>query len=211
MQIDVVTPWGEVCLQTSLLGGFNASNLLAVLSALVLSGMSLAQAAQRLSTVEAVPGRMENFGGLGSLPLVVVDYAHTPDALEQVLLTLKQHCAGVLWCVFGCGGDRDRAKRPAMGAVAGRHADQVIVTDDNPRNEDGDAIVRDILAGMDEGATCEVRRDRSQAISDAINRAAANDIVLVAGKGHEDYQLVGSRRLSFSDREHVRRALEEVA
>lgn len=213
MVIAVDSPWGSGELRTALLGEFNAANLLAALAALVLCGVGFAQALRCLATAEAVPGRMEHFGGLGALPLVVVDYAHTPDALAKVLQTLRSHCAGLLWCVFGCGGDRDRSKRPLMGAIAGEQADRVVLTDDNPRGEDGERIIADIRAGIDAAAAPQVTvlRDRAAAIAYAISHAAANDVVLVAGKGHEDYQLVGGQRFEFSDRETVRRVLQEVA
>jgi UDP-N-acetylmuramoyl-L-alanyl-D-glutamate--2,6-diaminopimelate ligase len=139
----------------------------------------------------------------------VVDYAHTPDALEKVLhslrdvLTADQH-GGRLWCVFGCGGDRDRGKRPLMGEIAQRLADRVIITDDNPRSEAGDTIVADIMAGIAARAEVQVQRDRGRAIATAINQAGAGDIVLIAGKGHEDYQQIGERRWPFDDREQAR-------
>jgi len=131
-----------------------------------------------------------------------VDYAHTPDALEQVLRALRAHTRGRLWCVFGCGGDRDRSKRPQMGAIAESLADVVVVTDDNPRHESGDAIVADIVAGM--RTRPRVVRERAAAIASAIREATPSDIVLVAGKGHEDYQQVGDVRTPYSDRDTVR-------
>jgi UDP-N-acetylmuramoyl-L-alanyl-D-glutamate--2,6-diaminopimelate ligase len=143
------------------------------------------------------------------LPLVVVDYAHTPDALEKILLALREHTRGKLWCVFGCGGDRDRGKRPAMGEIAERLADRVVLTDDNPRHEPGDAIIADILGGM--RASPEVIRDRRTAIATAIRGSGEGDIVLIAGKGHEDYQQVGDERLPYSDREVVRILTGEAA
>lgn len=210
--LEVRTPWGDGRLHASLLGRFNAGNLLAVLSTLLLKGMGLETALQKLSRLRTVPGRMERFGGVAGRPLVVVDYAHTPDAMEQVLITLREHCVAKLWCVFGCGGDRDRGKRPLMGGVAARHADQVILTDDNPRHEDPEAIIADIAAGIaSESDRSLVMRDRAQAIRYAITHAAANDVVLVAGKGHEDYQQVGDERLPFSDSEQVRQALGVAA
>jgi UDP-N-acetylmuramoyl-L-alanyl-D-glutamate--2,6-diaminopimelate ligase len=134
-------------------------------------------------------------------PLVVVDYAHTPDALDKALRAVRAHCSGKLHCVFGCGGERDIGKRPIMGAIAQEHADAVIVTDDNPRGEDGDAIVAAIVAGMREPMKVRIERDRAAAIELAIAQAAPGDAVLIAGKGHEDYQIVGSTRRHFSDRE----------
>ena len=138
-------------------------------------------------------------------PRVIVDYAHTPDALAQALAAVRAHCEGRVWCVFGCGGERDRGKRPEMGAVAEELADEVVVTDDNPRGEDGDAIVAQILAGM--RGRPRVERDRRRAIATAVSTAGPADVVLVAGKGHEDYQLVAGERRAFSDRSLVRELL----
>lgn len=202
LRLRVLTPGGEVDVAAPLLGRFNAANLLAALAALIALGFDPADAACRLSNVVPVPGRVERFKGADGRPLVVVDYAHTPDALEQVLRALRPHAAGRLWCVFGCGGDRDRGKRPQMGRIAERLADSVILTDDNPRHEPGDAIVRDIAAGM--RAPPRVIRERKAAIAAALSEAGAEDVVLIAGKGHEDYQQVGDRRLPYSDRETVR-------
>jgi UDP-N-acetylmuramoyl-L-alanyl-D-glutamate--2,6-diaminopimelate ligase len=142
---------------------------------------------------------MSRAGGAAGEPLVVVDYAHTPDALEQALARLRAHTPGRLTCVFGCGGDRDRGKRPQMAAIAERGADRVIVTDDNPRSEDGDAIVADILAGFVARDRIEVERDRAAAIARALDGAGPDDVVLVAGKGHEAYQEVAGRRFPFDD------------
>ncbi len=208
--LDVQTPWGEGRLHTPLLGRFNASNLLAVLSALLLSGVGFDTALQRLSQLKTVPGRMERLGGEHGKPLVVVDYAHTPDALEQVLMTLREHCAAQLWCVFGCGGDRDKGKRALMGTVASHYADQVVLTDDNPRHEDPAAIIDDISAGIKSDRSI-VLRDRADAIRHAVTQAAVDDVVLVAGKGHETYQQVGDEKIPFSDREQVRQALGVAA
>jgi UDP-N-acetylmuramoyl-L-alanyl-D-glutamate--2,6-diaminopimelate ligase len=158
--------------------------------------------------VHGVPGRMERFGGDG-LPLVVVDYAHTPDALEQALTNLRDHARGRLVCVFGCGGERDRGKRPLMGEIAERLADRVIVTDDNPRREDGDAIVTEILAGMQGPTAVKVERHRALAIRLAIATASEQDVILVAGKGHETTQDMGELKIHFSDRAQVVQALRE--
>jgi UDP-N-acetylmuramoyl-L-alanyl-D-glutamate--2,6-diaminopimelate ligase len=141
--------------------------------------------------------------------LVVVDYAHTPDALEKILQALREHARGKLWCVFGCGGDRDRGKRPIMGEIAERLADIVVVTDDNPRHESGDAIIADILEGM--RASPQIIRDRRAAIAAAIRGAGEGDIVLIAGKGHEDYQQVGDERFPYSDREAICKILGVAA
>lgn len=206
--ISVITPWGEGRLQTPLLGRFNAANLLAALGALLAIGMPFDTALSGLSAVRTVPGRMERFGGKG-LPLVVVDYAHTPDALEQVLITLREHCQGTgkLLCVFGCGGDRDKAKRPEMGKVAQQLADAVVITNDNPRHEDPTVIVEDIKRGMSHSNNAYVIPDRAEAIGRAIAMAGEGDIVLVAGKGHETEQQIGDVKIPFSDREEVLREL----
>jgi UDP-N-acetylmuramoyl-L-alanyl-D-glutamate--2,6-diaminopimelate ligase len=207
LSVGVRSLWGSGVLASRLLGHFNASNLLAALAALLTLGMPFAEALQRLSRVTPIVGRMERFGGEQGQPLVVVDYAHTPQALEQALRALREHCAGRLWCVFGCGGERDAGKRPLMGAIAEQGSDRVIVTDDNPRGEEPERIVQAILAGMRSRETARVIRDRRAAIQQAVAEATADDVVLVAGKGHEDYQLLGGRRLAFSDRAVVRESL----
>lgn len=209
LEMHVVTPKGDATLNAPLFGRFNAYNLLAVLATLLLLDVPLAEAVERLRHVRPVPGRAERFGGSKGRPLVIVDYAHTPDALEKILASLREHVSGKLVCVFGCGGDRDRGKRPLMGAIAERLADQVILTDDNPRTEKPESIIDDIRAGM-KGAPF-VTRDRAQAIAQAIANANTDDIVLVAGKGHEDYQQIGTQRLPYSDRRTVRTLLGEAA
>ncbi|MEA3278832.1 MAG: UDP-N-acetylmuramoyl-L-alanyl-D-glutamate--2,6-diaminopimelate ligase [Pseudomonadota bacterium] len=207
----------RVCLETNagsgeltvgLLGRFNAANLMAVLAVMLCRDLPLERALRELTAVRGVAGRMEPFGGEG-LPQVVVDYAHTPDALEQALLNLRGHTRGRLICVFGCGGGRDRGKRPMMGAIAERLSDEVILTDDNPRREDGELIVQEILAGMREPAAVRVQRQRALAIRLAIATAAEPDLVLVAGKGHETMQDMGDLRVHFSDRAQVVQALQE--
>lgn len=200
--LRAVTAGGEVAIEAPLFGSFNASNLLAGLATLLALGLDLQDAGRRLCGVRPVPGRAERFKGADHRPLVVVDYAHTPDALEQVLLALRPHVGGRLWCVFGCGGNRDRGKRPEMGAIAERLADAVIVTDDNPRHESGDTIVSDIVGGMRQRP--RVIRERRTAIAAAIAEAAAEDVVLIAGKGHEDYQEIAGTRHPYSDRDTVR-------
>jgi len=208
--LGVQTPWGDGRIHSELLGQFNASNLLAVLSTVLLSGMGMDKALQKLSQLKTVPGRVERFGGVAEQPLVVVDYAHTPDALEQVLMSLRQHCAAQLWCVFGCGGERDKGKRAQMGSIAVQHADHVVLTDDNPRNENPDAIIEDITAGID-AVSVIVLRDRAAAIRHAVTHAAADDVVLVAGKGDENYQQLGGKKIPFSDRQQVQQALGVAA
>lgn len=207
MRVQVNTAWGRGEIQSSLLGHFNAYNLLAALSALLASGMALESACRALGEVAAPAGRMQKLGG-GSRPLVVVDYAHTPDALEKVLNTLRPIAdEGRVICVFGCGGNRDKGKRPLMGRAASGGADLVFVTSDNPRNEDPQAIIEDILPGV-EAAKTRVEIDRARAIFEAIGEAGANDIVLIAGKGHEDYQEVQGQKQYFSDVDVAQRALE---
>jgi UDP-N-acetylmuramoyl-L-alanyl-D-glutamate--2,6-diaminopimelate ligase len=206
LEIDLSSHRGEGVLKSRLLGRFNASNLLAVLLVLLVRGWDLPRTLRVMQRLNTVPGRMQLLGG-GKQPPVVVDYAHTPDALEKALLAVREHCAGRLSVVFGCGGDRDRGKRPQMGALAERLADQVYVTDDNPRSESSATIIEEILAGMQAPDKAMVEPDRQLAIQRAIREAAVGDLVLVAGKGHEDYQLVGGERFHFDDREEVTKAL----
>jgi UDP-N-acetylmuramoyl-L-alanyl-D-glutamate--2,6-diaminopimelate ligase len=206
MRIKLEGSWGEGELNTPLLGHFNVSNLLAVLAVLLQRGLPLQEALSRLAGLRTVPGRMERFGEAAQ-PLVVVDYAHTPDALEHVLTALRDHTRGRLFCLFGCGGERDRGKRPQMGAIAEALADRIYVTDDNPRREDGARIREDILAGMRQPDQALVVADRAQAIRQIINDAGQDDLVLIAGKGHETSQQVGDLKIPFSDREQVLSAL----
>jgi UDP-N-acetylmuramoyl-L-alanyl-D-glutamate--2,6-diaminopimelate ligase len=206
---SIHTPWGDGVLHNPyLIGSFNLSNLLAVLNVLNILGIPLQNALAYLAELRGVPGRMESFGG-GNLPLVVVDYAHKPDALEQVLNTLRQQCKGKLWCVFGCGGNRDRGKRPMMGKIAERYADRVIITDDNPRDEDRRDIIAEILTGLTRPQQAIVEHDRRRAIAHAIECAQAGDIVLVAGKGHENYQIIGKEKLPLSDGVEVQLCLSK--
>ncbi len=215
LRMHVESDWGKGDLRVPLLGAFNASNLLAALGALLASGISFDDALKRLSNAQPVPGRMQGYGGAKQQPLVVVDYAHTPDALEQVLAALRAHAATQtgavaapkLWCVFGCGGDRDRSKRPLMAAAAEQLADKVIVTNDNPRTENAQVIVADILQGFERVDDVLVVADRASAIEEAIRSAAEDDVVLIAGKGHEEVQIIGQERLPFSDTEEVERVL----
>ena len=193
---------------SKLLGRFNVDNLLAVAGALLALDWPLSTIAALLPQLQPVDGRMNRIGGDGHAPLVVVDYAHTPDALEQALTSLRAHAAGTLVCVFGCGGERDRGKRPQMAMIAERLADGVIVTDDNPRGEDGDAIVAEILAGFARPDAVRIQRDRASAIALAIAGTRPDDVVLIAGKGHETYQEVAGVRRPFDDMAHARRALE---
>lgn len=203
----LASSWGETEARINQAGRFNVANALGVLGCLVAYGIPFSEAAARLATLPALPGRMQRIGGAGQ-PLVVVDYAHTPDALEKVLQALRPVAAtrgGRLAVVFGAGGDRDPAKRPLMGAAASRHADRVVLTSDNPRSEDPVAIIEAVRAGVT--APHEVEPDRGTAIRRAVREAQAEDVILVAGKGHENYQEIAGRRLPFSDAESARRAL----
>ena len=197
--------------RSPLLGRFNVDNLLGVAATLFAMGMAPALVAETLSQLMPVDGRMNRLGGEDGSPLVVVDYAHTPDALEQALSSLRAHTAGKLICVFGCGGERDRGKRPQMAAIAERGADVAIVTDDNPRGEDGDRIVADIMAGFVEPARASVQRDRARAIAQAIDMAGADDVVLIAGKGHEPYQEINGIKHPFDDTATARELLRRRA
>ncbi len=205
IQLQVHSSWGGASLRSSLVGRFNAENLLGTLAVLLVSDVALADAVHELGRVNAVPGRMQTFGGNGR-PSVVVDYAHTPDALEKVLQALREVTEGKLVCVFGCGGDRDRGKRPMMGSVASKFADVCIVTSDNPRGEDPCDIIAAAVSGMKEW-NYQIIEDRAEAIAQAIHDAAAVDTVLLAGKGHEPYQEIKGVKYPFSDAEVAQRAL----
>lgn len=204
--VDVQTSWGEGTFTTSLLGRFNISNLLSVLSVLCLCEIPFKEALIELSKLNAVRGRMQVVN-IQHHHQVIVDYAHTPDALEKVLTALREHCKGQLICVFGCGGDRDRGKRPQMAAIAERLTDQIILTNDNPRSEPSLTIIRDIRAGFKNGSSVIVETDRAKAIKYAVQKATVNDIVLIAGKGHETTQIIGTDVLPFDDVEEARKAL----
>ena len=196
-EISFTSAWGDGRFMLSLPGDFNVANAVLVLALLLNKGVALDAACDVMSQVSAPPGRMQRVATDG--PAVYVDYAHTPTALEGALRALRAHCRGKLWCVFGCGGDRDTGKRPEMGAAAERHGDHVVVTTDNPRSEDAAAIIDDIVAGLSQQDKLTVIEDRAAAIAWAIENAADNDVVLVAGKGHEDYQEIAGQRMRFSD------------
>jgi UDP-N-acetylmuramoyl-L-alanyl-D-glutamate--2,6-diaminopimelate ligase len=182
-----------------------------VLGCLLALGVPLDQAAGALAAGTAPPGRMELIEAAEpDKPTAVVDYAHTPDALGKALSALREHCRGALWCVFGCGGDRDAGKRPLMGAVADQLADRIIVTDDNPRSESPENIVSAIRVGI-KAHPARVIHDRGAAIAAALNEASGEDVVLIAGKGHEDYQIYGATRRRFSDSREARRILGVAA
>ena len=202
---------GSSQVKTQLVGNFNISNALGVLGALLAKGQDLATAIAAIEALQPAPGRMQQVGGQEA-PLVVIDYAHTPDALEKTLAALRPVATdrgGQLWCVFGCGGDRDPGKRPQMGKVA-QVADHVVVTSDNPRSEEPHAIIEQIVAGMDQNhpsSTLQTQDDRAAAILSAIKHAGKQDVILLAGKGHEPYQEIKGKKLSFSDADHAQLAL----
>jgi UDP-N-acetylmuramoyl-L-alanyl-D-glutamate--2,6-diaminopimelate ligase len=223
--IELGGSFGRLEVETRLMGRFNAENALTVIACLLSFGKTLSEAAQALAQCAAAPGRMEVVNGgavhtdavytgavhTGAVqPTAVVDYAHTPDALAKALAAAREHCVGALWCVFGCGGDRDPGKRPLMGAIADELADQIIVTDDNPRSEDPAAITHAILEGI-KTHPARVINDRGMAIATALKEARGGDVVLIAGKGHEDYQIYGESRRRFSDRDEAARHLGAAA
>ncbi|MFN0299114.1 MAG: UDP-N-acetylmuramoyl-L-alanyl-D-glutamate--2,6-diaminopimelate ligase [Burkholderiales bacterium] len=209
MHFHLRSSLGSSDITVGLVGRFNIANVLAVCGALIAAGLTFEQAAACLADLRPVPGRMELMGG-GERPQVIVDYAHTPDALEKVLVAardLAQSNGGRLIVVFGCGGDRDRGKRPIMGDLAGRLADRIIVTSDNPRTEDPEAIIREIAAGVGAAAASVCIEDRATAIHQAIQEARSGDVVVLAGKGHEPYQEIHGRRRPFSDVDEAHAAL----
>ncbi|MFM1604135.1 MAG: UDP-N-acetylmuramoyl-L-alanyl-D-glutamate--2,6-diaminopimelate ligase [Porticoccaceae bacterium] len=207
----IQTPWGSGKIKSPLLGKFNLSNLLAVIGAVALHEGDLGhtnfqQILTLVPKLKSVPGRMELVSDSADFA-VIVDYAHTPDALEKALQALRLHCEGSLWVVFGCGGDRDTGKRPEMGAVAFKYADRVIVTSDNPRTESPDQIIDHIVKGI-KGQCC-IESDRRAAINKAVLGAEPGDVILIAGKGHENYQILGVQRVAFSDQAEARLALHQ--
>ena len=198
------TPWGEVSILSSLIGDFNVSNLLAVVCVLGSAGLNPLEISRRIARITNVAGRMEQLP-LKKGAVVIIDYAHTPNALENALSAARVHCKGRLWCVMGCGGDRDVGKRPIMGEIASRLADLTIVTDDNPRTEPSDEIIEHIMSGVHGDADVRVLSDRATAISFALDGAEEGDLVLIAGKGHETYQEIHGVRHDFSDHREVAR------
>lgn len=209
----LISPCGEGTFRSPLLGHFNLMNILQAVGVLLQKGLPLTKLLTALEDFRGVPGRMElvklvdieNF----ALPMVLVDYAHTPDSLANALLSLRPFTRGELICVFGCGGDRDRGKRPQMGAIAAELADRLVLTSDNPRTESPEKILDDVICGIPPGVALKVEKDRAIAIALAIAEANPEDLVLVAGKGHEDYQIIGSRTVHFDDREEAKKALRE--
>jgi UDP-N-acetylmuramoyl-L-alanyl-D-glutamate--2,6-diaminopimelate ligase len=206
VRATLVTPQGEHHVRSTLLGRFNLSNVLAAIGALLGLDYALDEILHVLPRLEGPAGRMQRLGG-GTQPLIVVDYAHTPDALEKVLTALRPHVKGRLLCLFGCGGDRDRGKRPLMAEVVERLADGVVVTDDNPRTEAPAQIFDDIRVGFSAVDKVSFVAGRGQAIAQLIASASADDVIVLAGKGHEDYQEINGERHEFSDLVEADRAL----
>jgi len=209
LKLRAMSKHGALDLQSSLVGRVNVSNLLAVVTVLLARGYSAEKIVTAVADLRPVPGRMELFHGGPRLAQIVVDYAHTPDALEQVLQSVREHCRGHVWCVFGCGGNRDRGKRPVMGKIAQRLADHIVLTDDNPRFEDARVIASEIIGGMPRRPI--VIHDRARAIDWAINLARPEDWVVIAGKGHETTQQVGEQFSPLSDRSLVSEFLGQAA
>ncbi|NNJ72385.1 MAG: UDP-N-acetylmuramoyl-L-alanyl-D-glutamate--2,6-diaminopimelate ligase [Enterobacterales bacterium] len=206
IKAELVTPWGEAVMTTNLIGQFNLSNCLAVITTLGAIGLDLNDSLDALKILPAVTGRMECYGG-SEQPMVVIDYAHTPDALMHALKALRPHTKHRLHCVFGCGGDRDRGKRSEMAAIAEEFADNVILTSDNPRGEAIEEIIKEMQTGLLNPRSVSVKADRKEAIDFTINRAVIGDLVLVAGKGHEAYQFIGNEKHKHSDIDWVRKVL----
>ncbi len=211
MNIRINGPWGSEDVHTSLLGEFNASNLLAAAGTLALLGMPWHQVLNQVELMQPVPGRMMRLGGEQGQPVVVVDYAHTPDALESALQAVRAHLDGRLVCVFGCGGNRDQGKRPQMGRAAELLADDIFLTSDNPRNESANRIIEDVMSGLKRPGNATIEPDRAAAIRQAIANCKPGDVVLVAGKGHETWQEIGGRKIPFSDETTILDALEDAA
>lgn len=208
IEARLASPWGEISFKTQVVGDFNLWNLMQTAAVLGALGYNADEISGLLSGLSAVPGRMQCIGRDGQ-PLVIVDYAHTPDALLKALQASRKHTQGELYCVFGCGGDRDQGKRAEMGAIAGRYADRVIVTSDNPRSEDSQKIIDMILSGLNGNTNIDVVLDRGNAIRRAVTQARLGDVVLIAGKGHENYQEVNGVRLPFLDEQVVDDSLQE--
>jgi UDP-N-acetylmuramoyl-L-alanyl-D-glutamate--2,6-diaminopimelate ligase len=200
--LNLHTPWGRRKIELRLLGEFNVSNILAAAGVVLSQGLSLDELAMKIPRVRAVNGRMQCLTA-NTRPMVIIDYAHTPDALQKLLIASRKHCSGQLYCVFGCGGERDQGKRAQMGNLAEQLADKIIITDDNPRHEESAAIIADILKGCHNLAQIQIIPERALAIHAAIEQANINDVVVIAGKGHENYQQVKDVRLPFSDVEVV--------
>ncbi|WP_426876046.1 UDP-N-acetylmuramoyl-L-alanyl-D-glutamate--2,6-diaminopimelate ligase [Glaesserella parasuis] len=208
--IEFESSWGNGEIKSRLIGAFNVSNLLTAFAGLLALGYDLQKLVETAPLLNGVCGRMEcliSEENAEESPMVIVDYAHTPDALEKALDAARLHCEGELWCVFGCGGDRDTGKRPLMARIAEQLADRVIVTDDNPRTEDPDVIFNDIMKGFRKQKAVQSMHIRQYAIEQAIAQAEPKDVILIAGKGHEDYQIIGTKKYHFSDQEWARKFL----
>ena len=211
MRLRISGPWGAEDVHTGLLGKFNASNLLAAAGTMALLGMPWHRVLHQVELMQPVPGRMMRLGGDEGQPLVVVDYAHTPDALQSALQAVRAHLDGRLICVFGCGGNRDKGKRPQMGRAPELLADDHVVTSDKPRTESANRIIEDVVAGLEMPARATIEPDRAAAIQRAIANCRAGDVVLVAGKGHETWQEIGDKKIPFSDEAIILDALEDAA
>ncbi|MDZ7686884.1 MAG: UDP-N-acetylmuramyl-tripeptide synthetase [Gammaproteobacteria bacterium] len=203
---EIVTPWGGGQINSSLLGDFNVSNVLAAVAVLGLLGSDINDICRWAREIEGASGRMDLIKPERG-PAIVIDYAHTPDALEKALLALARHKNGRLYCIVGCGGDRDTGKRPLMGSLAARLADQAILTSDNPRGEEPLDIIKAMMADIEGAANVRAIVDRAEAIRTALEEAGEGDVVLIAGKGHEEYQDIAGRHLPFSDYDEVRKYL----
>ncbi len=208
LSVHVATPIGEIHASTALMGRFNIENTVACISSLVASGLEQAQIQWAVTGLQPIPGRMEKFSGDANRATAVIDFAHTEQALRACLSTSREHTAGTLWCVFGCGGDRDPGKRKDMGRAAEELADRIIITDDNPRTEDPEAIITDIREGLVDPNNACVVHNRQAAIEYALTEAKSGDLVVIAGKGHEAEQIIGHKRYPFSDRHVVQRFIQ---
>ncbi len=207
LDMKVATPLGEIRASTALMGQFNIDNTLACISTLIALGLEHAEIQLAVNGLQPIPGRMEKFSGNANTATAVIDFAHTEQALRACLTTSREHTRGKLWCIFGCGGDRDQGKRKGMGRAAEELADRIIITDDNPRTEPAENIVAEIIEGLREPDSACVVHNRQAAIEYALTQAAADDLVVIAGKGHELEQIVGHQRFQFSDRQVVQRFL----
>jgi UDP-N-acetylmuramyl-tripeptide synthetase len=207
----LITPKGEGRFVSPLVGRFNLMNLMQAVAVLQQQGLPLPLLLKGLGSFRGVPGRMERVvvasAAAAQLPAVLVDYAHTPDGLKNALEACRPFVEGRLICVFGCGGDRDRGKRPQMASIAAKLADRVVVTSDNPRTEDPEQILADVVEGLPSSTDRVVEGDRAAAIAAAVAEAKPGDLVLIAGKGHEDYQILGTEKVHFDDREEAEKAL----
>lgn len=199
-KIEVCSSWGNSTIETKLYGKFNVSNVLAAMGALLVSGCSFKDTIKAITSVHTIPGRLEPVNGINDVPTVIVDYAHTPQALINILQVLREQCLGKLWCVFGCGGDRDPGKRKLMAKAVEQFANFAVVTDDNPRSENPAAIAQQVISGFSSSANYSLIHDRRRAIAYAINSAASDDTVLIAGKGHEAVQIINDAYVPFDDK-----------